>query len=97
MTYICQVNYVPFVAPARILPRHLHDQAFCFLIYLGAPYTSTGFQPIKICSRGAADTNPESYRAWPLPPRPPVPLDPGGERSQPVSPFLLPTAAAHVT
>src|SRR5258706_11337182 len=53
-----------------------------------------GISTHQICSRGASDTNPESYRVWPLPPRPPVPFDPGGERSRPVSPFLLLKAAA---
>src|SRR5258706_4033915 len=47
MAEICQGAYDPIVAPARIFPRHLHDQAFCFLIYLGAPYTSTEFRSIK--------------------------------------------------
>src|SRR5258707_1295988 len=37
-----------------------------------------GISTHQICSRGASDTNPESYRVWPLPPRPPVPFDPGG-------------------
>src|SRR6266404_4045557 len=47
MAQICQGTYDPIVAPTRIFPRHLHDQAFCFLIYLGAPYTSTESRPIK--------------------------------------------------
>src|SRR5258706_12927804 len=47
MAEICQGAYDPIVAPARIFPRHLHDQAFFFLIYLGAPYTSTESRPIK--------------------------------------------------
>ena len=37
MAYIGQGTYDPIVAPTRILPRHLHDQAFGFLIYLGTP------------------------------------------------------------
>src|SRR5260221_2855727 len=47
MAQICQRTYDPIVAPAGIFPRHLHDQAFCFLIYFGAPYTSTEFRSIK--------------------------------------------------
>src|SRR5215469_17962416 len=39
-------TYDPIVAPAGIFPRHLQDQAFCFLIYFWAPYTSTPFRPI---------------------------------------------------
>jgi len=43
LTDIRQGAYDPIIAPARIFPRHLHHQAFCFLIYFGAPYTSTEF------------------------------------------------------
>jgi hypothetical protein len=38
------------VAPGGIFPRHLQDQAFAFLIYLGASYTSTQFRAIESCS-----------------------------------------------
>src|SRR5258708_20280609 len=48
-----------------------------------------GISTHQICSRGVSDTNPESYRAWPLPPRPVEPFDPAAERSRPVSPLLL--------
>jgi redox-sensitive bicupin YhaK (pirin superfamily) len=30
--YFDHTTYDPIVAPARIFPRHLHHQAFCFLI-----------------------------------------------------------------
>src|SRR5258708_33726476 len=71
-------------APPSVLFPHLPWAALHF----------DGISIHQICSRGASDTNPESYRAWPLPPRPPVPFDPGGERSRPVSLFLLLKAAA---
>jgi hypothetical protein len=45
--YICQGTYDPIIAPARIFPRHLHNQALGFLIYSWTPYTSTEFRPIK--------------------------------------------------
>src|SRR5258708_26173823 len=48
----------------------------------------------QICSRWASGTNPQSYRAWPLPPRPPVPVAPRGDRSPPLPPLLLLQTAA---
>jgi hypothetical protein len=50
-----QGTYDPIVAPAGIFPRHLHEQAFCFLIYLGAPYASTEFRPIKLRNHQGKD------------------------------------------
>src|SRR6267378_7806396 len=47
MAWICQGTYDPIIAPARIFPRHLHNQALGFLIYFWTPYTSTEFRPIK--------------------------------------------------
>src|SRR5258708_24362352 len=34
-------------SPSSDFLSPLHDQAFCFLIYLGSPYTSTEFRPTK--------------------------------------------------
>jgi hypothetical protein len=64
-------------APPSVLFPHL---------VLGALHFD-GISTHQICSPRASDTNPESYQAWPLPPRPPVPFDPGGDRSRPASPF----------
>jgi len=47
MPQISQGTYDPIIAPARIFPRHLHNQALCFLIYFWAPYTSTESRPTK--------------------------------------------------
>src|SRR5438477_11509033 len=38
-----------------------------------------GLSTDQICLRCAFDTNPESYRAWPLPPRRHAPFHPRGE------------------
>src|SRR6267143_4360764 len=62
-------------------------------LVLGAQHFD-GISIHQICSRSAADTNPESFRAWPLPPRPPAPFCPVGERSPPVLLFLLPKPSA---
>ena len=86
---ICHGTYDPIVASARIFPRHLHHKAFLFPHLVLGALRFDGISTHQICSPRASDTNPESYQAWPLPPRPPVPFEAGGDRSRPASPFLL--------
>jgi hypothetical protein len=76
------------------IPRQVHDQAFCFLIYLGTPYTSTEFRPIKFVRDELAVPTQNRIGLGRCRHVFQCSFDPGGARSPPVSPFLLPKAAA---
>src|SRR5207249_10652671 len=86
-------NKIPDHSPSSEFPSPSAQPSARFPDLLLAALRFDGISTHQIYSRRASDTIRESYRAWPLPPRPPAPFEPAGERSRPVSPFLLPKAA----